>query len=853
MLVRAVVNRHGGYVFAAGGETFGAAFHRADDAAAWGRELQLEVTSEPWPGGVELRLRIGLHTGETEERAGSYFGPAVNAAARIAAAGHGGQILVSGVTSDLLDRNDVLDLGTYRLNGEVSGVRILQLDEGRHPPLRTEDSRRGNLPLRLDRLHGRENDLDVIGEALSHSPVVTLVGPGGIGKTRLALAVGMSDADRVGGVWLIELASIASSNDVPRAVADVLEVKEGPGRSLTQSVIAALQSRSALLVLDNCEHVIDGAAELVQAIAERCPNVRVLATSREALGVSGEQLIAVGPLDPAGPAVELFNERAQAISATFDAAASRSDVEEICRRLDGVPLAIELAAARTRTLAPSDLVDRLGHRLHLLTGGRRTRPDRHRTLRATIQWSYDLLAPAQQTLFQRLSVFAGPFDLEGAGSVAAGEDLDRVDIDDLLQDLVEKSMLTVVSGPFGRLFRLLETMREFAAEQLAEAGSPDLVAERHAQWCLQQVTDIHHLLVGPAEIEGVARLGQLWPNLRAAFDWACTPRTRQLAAALVRPVAAELNLRKQTEIRDWAERILAVTPPTDEDETVYWLVCATYGYKQNGDHQAYERLVHRYGKPDHPLVRYTRAYLYDDGEALRECSREAVAWLRSHGEEQAAVHVEIAGVASSLMSTGHFAELDAFVSALVDRYRTQGPPTLLYVTLAMLGYSALFQGKADDAEQLFDESASIDVPDRTSSVNEPAQARAALRRGDQSQAFRILRSYVEELLETDYTDLARNAAIEFINMMTAIDRLPEAERIRGYLVSTGDFGNLAARGLVNDAANKIAVSAERSPDRFQTPGRDLDARQALEYMRDTLDELANHEYTPRPSTTPPQI
>ena len=228
----------------------------------------------------------------------------------------------------------------------------MQLDEGRHPPLRTEDSRRGNLPRRLDRLHGRENDLDVIGEALSHSPVVTLVGPGGIGKTRLALAVGMSDADRVGGVWLIELASIASSSDVPRAVADVLEVKEGPGRSLTQSVIAALQSRSALLLLDNCEHVIDGAAELVQAIAERCPNVRVLATSREALGVSGEQLITVGPLDPAGPAVELFNERAQAISATFDAAASRSDVEEICRRLDGVPLAIELAAARTTTLAP---------------------------------------------------------------------------------------------------------------------------------------------------------------------------------------------------------------------------------------------------------------------------------------------------------------------------------------------------------------------------------------------------------------------------------------------------------------------------------------------------------------------
>jgi len=202
---------------------------------------------------------------------------------------------------------------------------------------------------------------------------------------------------------------------------------------------------------------------------------------------------------------------------------------------------------------------------------------------------------------------------------------------------------------------------------------------------------------------------------------------------------------------------------------------------------------------------------------------------------------EIAGVASGLMSTGRFQELDAFVSALADRYRTQGPPTLLYVTLAMLAYSALFQAETDAAEQLFDEAASIDVPDRTSSVNEPAQARAAFRRGHQSRAFRILRSHVQELLETDYTDLAKNAAIEFITMMAAVDRLPEAAPILGYLASTGDFGALAVRALVADAANKIALSAEQSPDQFETSGHQLDARQALEYMRDELDELANDQ------------
>ncbi len=390
-------------------------------------------------------------------------------------------------------------------------------------------------------------------------------------------------------------------------MAAVLDVRANPGRTLTQSILTALRPRSALLLLDNCEHVLDAAATLIQAIAQGCPQVHVLATSREALGVSGEQLITVGPLDPTAAGVTLFNQRAHAVSADFDAAASRHTVEEICRRLDGIPLAIELAAAHTRTLAPSDLLARLDQRLDLLTGGRRTSPERHRTLRATIQWSYDLLAPAQQRLFQRLSVFAGPFDLADAGSVAADEIIDRAEVEDLLEDLVEKSMLSVESGPFGIRFRLLETIGDFAGERLQNADSTTRMAERHAEWCLRRVTDIHRLLVGPAEIEGVARLSQLWPNLRAAFTWACAMGDQRLAAALVRPIAGELNLRAQSEIREWAERILAITPTDDEDEIVSWLTCATYGYKQNGDLAAYGRLIDRHVRDlEHPVVRYTR-------------------------------------------------------------------------------------------------------------------------------------------------------------------------------------------------------------------------------------------------------
>ena len=289
------------------------------------------------------------------------------------------------------------------------------------------------------------------------------------------------------------------------------------------------------------------------------------------------------------------------------------------------------------------------------------------------------------------------------------------------------------------------------------------------------------------------------------------------------------------EIREWAERILAITPADDEDQIAYWLTCATYGYKQNGDHAAYERLIHRYARdPDHPLVRYTRSYLYDDGEALLVDAQQAVAWLRSHGEDDAAMYAEAGGVASALMSTGRFTELDAFVSALVARYRAQGPPTLLYVTLAMLGYSAWFQGRADEAERLFDESASIEVPARTSSVNEPAQARKAFKSGHQTQAFRILRSHVQELLETDYTDLARLAAVEFINMMAAIDRIPEAARILALPRRHGRLrvaGRSSTRGRRRqDDRSSSGTNTHQTP----TPQRDLSGREALHYMHDAL-------------------
>ena len=829
-LVRATVGRQGGFVFAVGGESFGAAFHRADDAAAWATELQLETSLEPWPGGAEVRLRIGLHTGETEERGNSYFGPAVTMAAQIAAAGHGGQILVSDVAAALLERTDLVELGRYRLDTDVAAHPLMQLGPGAHPPLRA-DSRRGNLPLEPGRLIGRAQDLNRIATALQASPVVTLVGPGGIGKTRLALAAArMSDAADANRAWFVELAAISASADVPRTVAGVLDVKEPPGRTLTDAIVANLRLRPALLVLDNCEHVIEGAAILAHAIVEQCPQVSVLATSREGLRIPHEQLIAVAPLDPAGSGAELFDERASALSPTFDAGAHRADVEEICRRLDGIPLAIELAAARTPSLTPRDLLVRLSDRLRLLTRGHRTSAARHQTLRAAVQWSLDLLTPAQQLLFQQLSLFAGTFDAPAAAAVA---NTSPADAEDLLGDLVERSMLVVESGPFGQRFRYLETIREYAAGELRDRGDTDLIAGRHARWCLDQVTQIHQLLVGPGEVEGVARLAELWPNLRAAVDRACADRDGDLLDALVRPVVGEVNLRNQTEIGDWAERILSITPAADEDRTVFWLACATYRFKQSADHDGYERLVRGVGDPAHPLVRFTRAFLYDNGADLKRYSPAAVAWLRRRGEDHPAALAEIGGVAYPLMSTGQFAELDSFAAVLADRYRSQGPPTLLYVTLTMLGYSAFFQGDPERAERLFDEAARVDVPDGTVSVNKPIEARAAFRRGNQMRAFEILRAYIDELLAIDYPELAPNAAIEFINMMAAIDRPAAAAPVLSYLTASGDFGVLALRTVVADAAAQIAGAVEHPPVHQPAP----DAGWILRYMRDTLGDI----------------
>jgi predicted ATPase/DNA-binding SARP family transcriptional activator len=836
-VVREVTARHGGTVVVAAGESVGAAFHRAEDAASWASELQRAVDEEPWPGGVALRLQIALHTGETREEGGGYFGPAVHIASRLAAAARPGQILASGVSAALLERNGLRDLGWHQLDGVAGSHQLFQLDAGRHPPPRTITSG-SQLPGRARRLLGRDEDLATVVDALTSSPVVTLTGPGGVGKTSLALTAAHRAADdHRRRVRLVELSEITASADVPHLVAETLGIGGGAGRTLTQSIAAALQARPTLLVLDNCEHVVTGVATLVQAITDAAVDLRVLTTSRAPLGIPTEQVIPVPPLEVTGAAVELFADRARAAGGELDLAHARADVEELCRRLDGLPLAIELAAARTTSLTPAQLLVRLDDRLRLLGGGRNATAARHQTLRATVGWSYDLLTPDQQRLFERLGGFAGPFDLAAAEAVATDADLDAIDVDRLVGELIERSLITVGSGPFGRRFRLLETLRQFAREALAERGEDGEVSTRHARWCRDQTAYVGRLLAGNGEIEGVARLAELWADLRAAVGWACTTRDADLADALVHPVTAEVSLRRQVEIADWAERILDLTPPEDEPRIVYWLLWAGHRRAQADAPEEYDALVARHGYADHPVVRFNHTYMANVGADSLDVSLAAIDWLRTHGEDHSANLLEVSGSAASLIVLQRFDELASVAAQMVERHRRHGPPTLHYFALGMQAYAAQYRGRHDEAKRLFDAAERLALPAGTYRVLQTAQARLTFEHGDPTEACRILRDNIEVLLESDYTDVTRMVAVEFIPMMASLDRLGDAAKVVPYLDTTGDFATMARTHLIAEPIVRI----EADPGLAAHRAADPDARAALVHMRDVLEDVIVRE------------
>ncbi len=575
-VLRSAIETHGGFMFKHTGDGVCAAFSTpraaVDAAIAAQRTLKLPV-------------RMGVATGEAELREGDYFGAVLNRAARVMAAGHGGQILVADSTAGLLGGADLLDLGPRRLRDVPAAVRVFQV-RARGPQIarrRIQRPQRRELCLQVaTSFIGRESELGEVRAAVKAHRLVTLTGVGGVGKTRLALEVAASLADEfIDGVWLFELAAVSDPAAVPDAVAAVLGITQQPGESVTESVAAALEGRVRLLLFDNCEHVRDAVAEVAEAILAGSDTVRILATSRERLEVADEQLWPVPSLDIGGDtesaAVNLFVERARSVAPRFSLAESddATAVVEICRRLDGIPLAIELAASRMASMTPIEVRDRLDDRFRLLVGSRRGL-SRHQTLRHAVAWSYDHLDEAEKRLLESCSVFAGGFDPQSACAVAGSADADDYATLNLLDALVGKSLL-IADRLSGRTrFSMLETIREFAEEQLAARGEATRVRATHARYFAQRETDVMALWDSPDQRDAYTWFTAELANLRTAYRWAADNADLDSAAPIA-TYATLLGLMVENyEPVAWAEELIEPALAVDHPRLASLYVMASH-------------------------------------------------------------------------------------------------------------------------------------------------------------------------------------------------------------------------------------------------------------------------------------
>jgi predicted ATPase/class 3 adenylate cyclase len=578
------IEAHNGYVFLIVGDSFCAAFRDALDAVQAALATQRSLSAEIWGEIEPLRVRMGLHTGAAQfTEDGQYSGYITLAAVqRIMSAGHGGQVLISRSTRELV--HDVLpagaelsDLGERRLKDLLHPEHLYQLNisglPSTFPPLRTLDAFPNNLPEQLTSFIGREHEIAEIKQELAAHRLITLTGSGGTGKTRLALQAAAELLDHFNhGIWFIELAPLTDPDLIPQAILSEIGVIEGQGRQPLDALKEYLHHKKSLLILDNCEHLISACAQVVNALLSAASGLKVLATSREALGLKGELAYPVPSLSLPDPkhlppieqllqieSVRLFVDRALLAAPHFALDGDNAPfIAQICCRLDGIPLAIELAAARVKVLSAEQISNRLADRFRLLTGGARTALPRQRTLRALIDWSYDLLADPERLFLLRLSVFAGGWSLEAAEQICAGDGIDAYDILDLLSQLVNKSLVVVVEQPRSAetRYRILETIRQYASEKLLESGSGVSIHDRHLDYYLQLVKRAELEFYGPNDLPWLVILEGEWDNLRAAVEWSLEIRPRdglELVKCLVHFIEQHWHV---SDIQNWLSQLV---------------------------------------------------------------------------------------------------------------------------------------------------------------------------------------------------------------------------------------------------------------------------------------------------------
>lgn len=552
-ILSAGISEHGGVVVKHRGEgdSFFAVFAVPSDAVRAVCFVQEKLVRTEWPTPQPIRVRMALHTGEAELRDGDYYGTAVNRCARLRATVHGGQVVVSASTAQLASVNmppemTLLDLGSHRLKDLSTPEHVFQLVHpglpGDFPPLRSLHNRPHNLPEQATPFIGRESELRELHARLSQTRLLSILGPGGAGKTRLSVQLAAESAEAFAdGVWLVELAALQDQSLLDQTVASIFDIKEQRHLSLQEVLTNYLQSKQMLIVLDNCEHLIDQCAKLAAGVIRACPGVKIVVTSREPLNVTGETIWRVPSLSMPNPddsitpellltyeAVRLFVDRAISVQHTFQVTErNAAAIAEICHRLDGIPLALELAAARVKSLTAEQIAQRLGESFRLLSGGDRTRLPRQQTLRALVDWSYDLLNEQERILWRRLSVFAGSFQLAAAEAVCSGEGVDEFEVIDLLGQLVDKSIVISEQREGEIRYRLLTTIRQYGQEKLIAAGERDATLEKHCDYYLAFIENTAAGMHTPhMQGEVIKEWARQKDNLRVAMDW-----SRQSAAA----------------------------------------------------------------------------------------------------------------------------------------------------------------------------------------------------------------------------------------------------------------------------------------------------------------------------------
>src|SRR5512141_192403 len=588
-ILKTIIESNDGYVFQVIGDAFCAAFHTARDALCAALESQKAVYHENW-GEAVIKVRMGIHTGEAElQKGGDYRGfLTMSRLQRLMSAAHGGQTLLSLTTEELLQNDlpngvSLRDMGPRRLKDWNRPEQIYQLVvEGLpadFPPIRTLDASRQNLPAPTTSFIGREKEKAEIKQAIRAHRLITLTGSGGTGKTRLSLQVAADLLDQFAdGVWFVELAPLTDPSLIPQTILSVLETSESQDKTITQALIERVRGKKLLLILDNCEHLIEATAKLVETLLSHAPELKILASSREALGVQGEMAWHVPSMSLPDArhslsldelsrleAVRLFTERATLAKPHFQLTKDNASfVTQICYRLDGIPLAIELAAARVRALSVEQIAARLDDRFRLLTGGLRTALPRQQTLRAMIDWSYSLLSELEITLFRRLAVFVGGWTLEAAESVC-GEERNGSDVLDLITRLVDKSLVFIVESTGSVRYRMLETTRQYAREMLMMSEETRTFRDQHLDYFLKYAETAQPELRGRRQAEWMSLLETEHDNLRAALEWSQNTRPGlglRIAVALIDFWDTRGHI---TEARHWLDVMLQKTSHIEPD------------------------------------------------------------------------------------------------------------------------------------------------------------------------------------------------------------------------------------------------------------------------------------------------